>query len=241
MNRNRKIVGLALCSIVALACIAMLGAASGGQKGSADYPPPVLFQNFNHETIPGTIDATGDYSSTAVDFVLQADFNRDTYVTEVAVLIEDSAANDMTKYGALNALSNGISLKVEDEDGNELVDLMDDRLVTTNSDWSLFGDVQQLAATTLVAKIDFEKGPGAIRLRGGPRERDKMVMALNDSFTGLTKHRFFAKGYYGRQSVTTAVSPTASPTYSPSPSPSPSPTESPSPTASPSPTVSPTP
>lgn len=144
----------------------------------------------------GTKNATGDYSGAADDFYLEA-AGSNYYVERLRVYIRDESSPAIFSsegYAATTALSNGISITVEDGGSPDLVDLTDGSPITTNADWARFGTLEFPGFTSgdgvMVVDIVFHR---PIRLRAS--ESEKLVVELNDDFTSLQEHSFTAIGY----------------------------------------------
>lgn len=144
----------------------------------------------------GTVNATGNYASAATDFYFEA--AEDCFIYRMIVSIEDTSGMQADEYGNLGAaLTNGWELKVKDASDVVLSDETAGVAVKTNAGIgrNCFDvDVKSWGITPtdelLVARWTFEKDSQPLFLRQG----DKLVIALNDNFTGLVDHYFMVKG-----------------------------------------------
>lgn len=146
----------------------------------------------------GTKSATGDYSLGAQDFLIAPGAGQVYSIQRLVVAIEDGAAiADGGVYGALGAaLTNGILVAVKDA-SLTLFDLTDGVPITTNHAWLArcasrvdgFGTGNGL----LVVTWDFAAAGAQLRLVGDDGE--KLVVTLEDDFSGLVSHTFVAQGF----------------------------------------------
>lgn len=147
----------------------------------------------------GTKDAIGNYSnagSGVEHFYFQAKGYADIH--RMIVHYEDGVGMRAERYGSLaSALTNGILIKVLDSDLSELLDITDYIPIKSNSDWARIAyDVQLLAwgagNESIGARLTFTRAGGPIRLEPGQR----LVVILNDDFTGLVDQYFMIQGEY---------------------------------------------
>jgi hypothetical protein len=143
----------------------------------------------------GVTNAIGDYSSTETSFRI-TDPDKHFYITRMLVQIEDSGSFATSGYGALAGLTNGIHVHVSD--ANEVVDndLTDQLPIKSNNDW---------ARVCYDLKLEnWASGNSAVHARwtftnaGHPIRVEKnhhFEVVLNDNFTGLVSHYFFAQGF----------------------------------------------
>ena len=138
----------------------------------------------------GTKVATGDYS-TPDEFLISA--GTDTLKIErMIVYIEDGAATAYNKYGAMNALTNGIRIRVKNSSGTFIADLDDGLPIKTNGQWGrLCYDSTILGGNSVTVRWTFAKAGQPLTLWPG----DSLVVTLSDSMTGLTDHTFRVQGY----------------------------------------------
>jgi hypothetical protein len=144
----------------------------------------------------GTYDAVGDYSGAAEEFYYEAPAGGAT-IERMLVSIGDTVGMQAQEYGNLGAaLTNGIVVEIQDEDGVVNVVLTGQAPVHTNSEWgALCYDVDLKSWGSgnelLVVRWTFARSGESVRLNAG----QKLVVRLNDSFTGLLSHRFMIQGY----------------------------------------------
>jgi hypothetical protein len=144
----------------------------------------------------GTYEANGDYSGAAEEFLYVA--ARPVEIHRMVVTIEDTVGMQAEEYGNLGAaLTNGVVVEIRDENDNVLVVLTGQDPVHTNAEWGshcydvdlkTWGSGDEL----LLVRWTFEKKGEPVQLDTG----QKLVVRLNDNFTGLLQHRFFAQGIY---------------------------------------------
>lgn len=141
---------------------------------------------------PGNYDAIGDYSSSPADFQIKAVEGR-YEIHRMTVCIQDTGSVQADKYGAMNALTVGISVQNGDDGGAARVDYTDGQTIKTNAQWALYsnaelkkwgaGDEILLIRWAFIVPIMVHAdGDKVFRFR------------LNDDFTGLTGHRFTLQG-----------------------------------------------
>lgn len=147
----------------------------------------------------GTNDqATGNYESTAANFIWTPLPGRTAHIHRIIVYIEDAGAFDAAKYGNAIVLTNGIDLCVTEIDsGMRVHSLIGGHNVLTNGDWaSHCFDCQVLSWGTgneiLVARFTFTKAGSPIILN----DSLQLCMTLNDDFSGLVQHHFTIQGEY---------------------------------------------
>ncbi len=150
----------------------------------------------------GTKVATGDYSSSAQIFYIAPPANQTYRLITMTVFICDDGAYQGAKYGAANALTNGIVSRVRNSGGDVLANLTDGLPVKSNSEWSaLYGNVQRFnwsqeengGGDALAIRFNFRECGIPIELSGNNGE--KLEMVLNDDFSALDDHRFYVVGY----------------------------------------------
>ena len=116
-------------------------------------------------------------------------------ITRLLVHIEDLNAWQAEHYGNLAAaLTVGITVNVEDADGN-IINNLTEVTVKNNADWGRYCyDVSYVAFGAgndfLQARWTFEKAGSPLRLKVG----EKFVLTLNDDFDGLDAHSFVVQG-----------------------------------------------
>ena len=148
--------------------------------------------------IDGSINATGDYSGTADIFYVQPPVDENYALYRMIVTIEDSGTFDAENYGAFNAeLTNGITVRVVNDDDGVVEALTDGLPIKANVDWGTYCyDVDLktwgVGDTVLLVRWTFTRDSGPILLRGSKNERLEIV--LNDNFTGLVSHLFCLNG-----------------------------------------------
>ena len=150
----------------------------------------------------GDVAITGDYSVTPETFELAA-ATRPVCVKRLIVLIRDSGTFDAAKYGNNITLTVGLTFYVEDTATQQTFTLTPLPIVA-NVDWGRYcydaavktwgtGDEFLLVRWTLAKSLD----PGLILEAG-----TKLVLAVNDDFSGLVDHTVMAQGFrFGREAA----------------------------------------
>lgn len=146
----------------------------------------------------GTTVATGNYASAAETFeVANPSSVATTTIVRMFVTIGDSGSFDAEKYGNGVTLTNGVTLSVVDSSDNLIVDLSPDP-IKSNVGWAKYcydAEVKSWGTGEdfLVARLSFNRFvlPNGVELTDG----EKMVVTLNDDFSGLTDHVFLAQGF----------------------------------------------
>lgn len=103
------------------------------------------------------------------------------------VLVQASAVLDLSKFGTITALTNGVTLKVLDTDAATVADLLGGYPLKSGNGIAAIFDLDvfaQAAAYTLVGRLLL---PQPVRLDGGAGERLRMTVA--DNLSALTRLR----------------------------------------------------
>lgn len=145
-------------------------------------------------------------SSASIDFTINASNKFDIYVQSVSVLIGDGGSPTLNKFGALSALSNGVSMFYSNRFAGEYT-LHNG--IKTNLEFIRFGtgtigigtgtdaflaDVSGGGTEkSYLPIIDFTDFGFAFGLRLIKGSNDKLIFRINDNLTGLTT--FNAIGY----------------------------------------------
>jgi hypothetical protein len=144
----------------------------------------------------GSKNANGNYATTAETFYLEAGANEVVNIARMLVTVEDSTGMDATKYGNNITLTNGISVHCEGPDAVKMFDLTDpDVPIKTNAEWGMYCHDASLKTwgsgnDLLLVRWTFERSGTPVQLHPG----DKLIITLNDNFTGLVAHRFLLQG-----------------------------------------------
>lgn len=147
----------------------------------------------------GAKDATADYSAASAIFSIQPSAGVSYRITRLMISIGDGNGFNASGYGAGNALTTGIQVRVQNDSGT-LVDLTDGILVKSNAGWGehcydiAHNEFGQGAANEIVnVRWTFAKSGQQLRLVGSNNERLEVV--LKDDLTGLIHHHFKVNGY----------------------------------------------
>ncbi len=151
----------------------------------------------NHMRDNGNINFIGNYSDAGLGLT-RAVFTLpyDMAVTDFVVAVEDGGVMDSGKYGNNITLINGIRL-IGEVPGTEIEfgDFLDGEVIITNADWARYSEIQFMdwgqGNTQYAAHFHFWQSNGQpMWLTKGLR----MVILLNDDFTGLVSQKFL---FYG--------------------------------------------
>lgn len=153
-----------------------------------------LDTNFDHT---GTTVATGNYAGAPVEFGVAPPYGERYVITRLIVSVKDSGSIDADKYGNGVTLTNGIIVAVK-RGAAVIVSLTNGDPVHTNAEWAekcYDADISDYGAgdNFLHARWTFAKTGRPVVLDG--ELGDRLVVILNDDFTGLTGHRFTVNGY----------------------------------------------
>lgn len=185
------------------------GAAGSATQTDNDNPLPVTSATGTQKLITsrfldtngdgtGTKIANGDYSSEQEIFYCQPGAGEILRVARMLVYIEDLGNIAIEDYGAINALSNGVVVRVQNDSGT-ILDLTDGLPVKSNGNWARFCYDFTITAfgavnNAITARWTFTKAGQFIRLVGDNNERLEVV--LNDDLDGLIDHTFIIQGYW---------------------------------------------
>lgn len=145
----------------------------------------------------GTKNANGDYSSVADEFYFQ--YSRDCEIHRMIIQLTDTSGITQEEYGNLAAaLSNGYTIKVQDDSQNDVVDLCDGVAITKNEDFgrycydvSLRSWATSPANESIQARWTFSKAGHPLYLPANYR----VSITFNDNLSGLLEHYFMVNGY----------------------------------------------
>lgn len=138
-------------------------------------------------------------SITPVAFSFQIEANRTFRLQRSLVRIVDrSIRPDL--FGGIAALTNGITIELQDADSNVLLDFMDGKTVQDNSDFSHLAGVDSQVDPASVPSNDdaylvrwtLEKAGAAFKMTN----RQKLVFTINDDLTELTHFETVIQGVY---------------------------------------------
>ena len=144
----------------------------------------------------GTKTAIGNYSTPTI-FYIQPPAGTIYRLSRMLPFVEDVGTFDSGSYGNGITLTNGITVRVQDDSGT-LLDLTDGLPIKLNTHWarlcydmaiSKFGTGNEY----LHARWTFAKSGQMVRLVGNNNERLEVV--LNDDFSDLVSQYFMVQGY----------------------------------------------
>ena len=168
-------------------------------SGQGFYSSNTVFSRFadTNGDGTGTKNANGDYSSAADIFYIRPPAATVYRVHRMLISYEDTSGMIAAEYGNLAAaLTNGITIRVQDDDGT-ISDMTDGVPVKTNAEWGRMcfdADVKTWGSGNelFVARWTFAKSGAAVVLDGGLNQRLEVV--LNDDLRGLISHYFLLQG-----------------------------------------------
>lgn len=144
----------------------------------------------------GTKNANGNYSGAAEEFLLIP--TKTMHVGRILISYEDTTSMQAQEYGNFGvALTNGIEVETRDDNDSVFSDLTDGIPIKTNAQWAQLCydvDVKSWGAGNelLVVRWTFERYGTTTPVTLEPGH--KLVVKLNDDFTGLITQYFIAEG-----------------------------------------------
>jgi hypothetical protein len=158
--------------------------------------------------VTGSEDMTVNGLTTAQEFWVEANSNRDTYIVTISVDLGDGGSPNMNKFGDLLALSNGIECCYITQDEGNIV-IHDG--IKTNREFVRFGNETPAFGTGADAFLADASGGGSekaylpkidtveqfglpfgIKLRKGTK--DRLIFSVRDDLTALTTFNIIAYG-----------------------------------------------
>jgi hypothetical protein len=145
----------------------------------------------------GTKAALGDYESAAEEFYIQPPVDTLYVIHRMIVHIEDGTQFAAGKYGAMDALTNGVSIKIKQlSPAIDLIDMCDGITIKTNAGWgAVCFDAEDsdygTGATFLNVRWTYAKSGQPLVIN----ENQKFVVGLNDDMSDLIAHTFMVQGY----------------------------------------------
>ena len=143
----------------------------------------------------GTSNCIGDYSSAALEVYYSPPAGQLWAITRMIVSIEDTSGMQAQEYGNLGgALTNGITVKVAM--GGAADNVLTPDAIKTNGHWPIFCHDSTVHTwgsgnEVFTARWTFAKAGSPVVLG----QNDKIVVTLNDDFTGLINHHFLVQGH----------------------------------------------
>lgn len=145
----------------------------------------------------GVSDAIGNYAATPTDFFHEVPAGHVFTVHSMCIQISDNTNFNQTDYGAIvGGLTNGIKFFIRSKGVD--VPLLASQVVKRNNDWArITSDMRltQWASTpqTLIVNLAPEIRMGLPFTVSSVNE-ERVIVRLNDDFTGLTAHTFAIGG-----------------------------------------------
>ena len=166
-------------------------------------PDDLVFQMLTDDGTPyqngiNEYNANGNYASAADEFYIQH-ASRDITLERMIVKIRDTSGMAAGEYGNLGAaLTNGVQIRVVDDQDAVQLRLDGGVPVTSNADWGRLcydTDLKTWGAGDefLLVRYTFSRCGFPIYLPPGWR----FGVLLNDDLTGLVSHFFMVEGTYG--------------------------------------------
>lgn len=132
-----------------------------------------------------TLNANVD-GTTPQEFIIGGDKNIE--VNGLIIFVRDATVADGA-YGAVTALTNGITIELQDSEGNVLVDALGGLPLKVNRDFYRVSPKIERGDDWLSAFMVFDD---RIVLSSGKQ----LVITISDDLSGLDEHYFFATGKY---------------------------------------------
>lgn len=138
-------------------------------------------------------DASVDGSTTPHEFYFEAPER--CKINRMIILIRDVGAPDAGAYGNNITMSNGLTFRWLDSDGNVRLDLFDDDPIKTNADWAKVSyDVSVLSFGTgndsVTCRWTFGNSGAPLQMKPG----DRLVLTVSDNLLDLEGHFFMLQG-----------------------------------------------
>lgn len=141
----------------------------------------------------GTKNANGNYSGAEEIFYIQPPSGQKYKIGSLVISIVDNGAYGYDNYGAMNALTNGIIFRVRNGAGTVLLDITDGIPIKKNAGFTRITSEFYTPKDHIFIRINFVDSFGSsITLDGDNGE--KLEAVLNDNFTGVIEHYFYAAG-----------------------------------------------
>lgn len=143
----------------------------------------------------GTKNAIGNYSAVVTDFLISPDIDTKIRLARLIIQIEDVGGFNAAGYGAMNALTNGITV-LHFVAGELFADYTDGIVIKTNGHWGRYcfdlsiTDFGGNNENYVDARWSFFKGGMPLILLPA----DSLTVRLNDNFNALVSHTFIAQG-----------------------------------------------
>ena len=146
----------------------------------------------------GTRNAVGDYSATPTDFYYQPPVGVTVELTKLIIHVADKGLFSFDGYGAISAgqVVNGLQVLVE-RLGQVVLVLTDGEPITDNASMSHLNTDYQLVHFSNnhdSSSVSFDVATFDTPLQLHGDLGDKLILRLNDDFTGLDDHHFIAYG-----------------------------------------------
>ena len=148
----------------------------------------------------GPNDFVEDYSTRPIEASIT---RRNTEVIEISrMIVTVIGPSGFRADGYANGpeLVNGITLAIEDKDNNTVVDITAGLPIKTNFEWGAMCYDSTVKAwglsdqELLLARFTFTRAFGGEPLKLNSNQRHRLVVRLQDDFSGLRAHRFMVQG-----------------------------------------------
>lgn len=150
----------------------------------------------------GATNFNGNYSVTPITAFIQPPAGEVYVITHLLIAVTDNLV-DVDGYGNIGPLSNGYDIQVVSSADDVIVNLNGALKINSHLDLSTrYYHTRYISTGTgsnsMVHNINFEEDGQPVILKN----QQKLRIVLNDDFTGLVDHSFYANGYkgYGRVS-----------------------------------------
>ena len=145
----------------------------------------------------GATNFNGNYSVTPITAYIQPPAGEVYVITHLLIAVTDNLIN-VDGYGNLSALSNGYDIQVVDSSDTLIVQLSGSLKINTHLDLATrYYHTRYISTGTgsnsMLHNVNFEEDGQPVILK----DQQKLRIVLNDDFTGLVDHSFYANGYKG--------------------------------------------
>ncbi len=153
----------------------------------------------------GSINVVGDYEDTAeIFFIGPPPANEYWHIERMVVQVSDAGALDAGKYGNNVELTNGITVRKQDDSGT-VIELTGGKPIITNADWG--------GVCYDVASVGFGQGDNYLGVRwtfgksgwplylDGDGDNERLEVVVNDDMTDLVGQTFMVQGWKERTPI----------------------------------------
>jgi len=159
-----------------------------------------LFEQGTDPTQEANYEANRDFSGGPKDFIIQPPITQNWEISQLNWEIVDVGTFTPDKYGALTALDPGIIFCIRDDE--KVIKIFSGIFkIKDNASLQTLSGARQVITTAAgqnFASTVFDFGGMGEPLTLVGKKGGRLAITLNDNFTALEKHRFYASGYESR-------------------------------------------